>query len=137
MTVQAWFTLGLFVVVLVAIAYPLAIYVARIADPAAIGGPVGKFERILYRASGVDSEKEMPWTQYAIALLLFNALGVVVVFAVQRLQLWLPFNPQAFANVSPDSSFNSAVSFVTNTNWYRSRFRFNSWLRAALGAGNR
>jgi len=117
MTAQAWSTLGLFVVVLVGIAYPLAIYIARIADSAAIGGLVGKFERILYRASGVDPEKEMPWTQYAIALLLFNALGAVVVFAVQRLQLWLPFNPQAFANVSPDSSFDSAVSFVTNTNW--------------------
>src|SRR6204780_1944497 len=59
----------------------------------------------------------MSWTQYAIALLLFNALGALVVFAVQRLQFWLPLNPQAFVNVSPDSSFNSAVSFATNTNW--------------------
>jgi len=59
----------------------------------------------------------MPWTQYAIALVAFNVLGVVVVYAVQRLQFWLPLNPQGMANVSADSAFNTAVSFVTNTNW--------------------
>jgi K+-transporting ATPase ATPase A chain len=117
MTGQAWFTIGLFLVVLIAIAYPLAIYVARIAGAAAIRGVVGSVERFLYRVAGVDPNKDMSWTQYAIALLLFNALGALVVFAVQRLQFWLPLNPQAFVNVSPDSSFNSAVSFVTNTNW--------------------
>jgi K+-transporting ATPase ATPase A chain len=117
MTAQAWFTIGLFMVVLIAIAYPLAIYVARIADAAAIRGVAGSVERFLYRAAGVDPQKDMSWTQYAIALLLFNALGALVVFAVQRLQFWLPLNPQAFVNVSPDSSFNSAVSFATNTNW--------------------
>jgi potassium-transporting ATPase potassium-binding subunit len=117
MTAQAWFTIGLFLVVLIAIAYPLAIYIARIADTAAIRGVAGGVERLLYRAAGVDPQKDMSWTQYAIALLLFNALGALVVFAVQRLQFWLPLNPQAFVNVSPDSSFNSAVSFATNTNW--------------------
>jgi K+-transporting ATPase ATPase A chain len=117
MTAQAWLTIGLFVIVLITIAYPLAIYIARIADAAAIRGVAGSVERLLYRAAGVDSRKDMPWTQYAIALLLFNALGALVVFAIQRLQFWLPLNPQAFVNVSPDSSFNSAVSFVTNTNW--------------------
>jgi potassium-transporting ATPase potassium-binding subunit len=117
MTAQAWLTIGLFLLVLIAIAYPLAIYVARIADVAAIRGVAGTVERFLYRLAGVDPEKDMSWTQYAIALLLFNALGALVVFAVQRLQFWLPLNPQAFVNVSPDSSFNSAVSFVTNTNW--------------------
>jgi potassium-transporting ATPase potassium-binding subunit len=119
MTAQAWLTIGLFMMVLIAIAYPLAIYVARIADAdaAAIRGVAGTLERFLYRVAGVDPQKDMSWTQYAIALLLFNALGALVVFAVQRLQFWLPLNPQAFVNVSPDSSFNSAVSFVTNTNW--------------------
>src|SRR5882757_863359 len=116
-TARPWLTIGLFVIVLIAIAYPLAIYIARIADGAAIRGVAGSVERLLYRAAGVDPDKDMPWTQYAIALLLFNALGVLVVFAIQRLQFWLPLNPQAFVNVSPDSSFNSAVSFVTNTNW--------------------
>jgi len=77
----------------------------------------GRFEGLLYRLCGVDPAAEMPWKQYAIALLLFNVLGAVIVYALQRLQLFLPLNPQKLAAVSPDSSFNTAVSFITNTNW--------------------
>ena len=77
----------------------------------------GSVERLLYRLCGVRSHEEMSWQQYAVALLLFNVLGAVVVYALQRLQQYLPLNPQKFAAVSPDSSFNTAVSFVTNTNW--------------------
>jgi potassium-transporting ATPase potassium-binding subunit len=117
MTGQAWFTLALFLGVLVALAYPLAIYLARIADAKPIRGICGKVERLIYRASGTDAAQDMPWTRYAVALLLFNALGVVVVYLVQRLQVWLPLNPQTLANVTPDSAFDTAVSFVTNTNW--------------------
>jgi K+-transporting ATPase ATPase A chain len=117
MTAQALLTIGFFVVVLIAAAYPLAIFVTRIADVSPIRGVVGAVERFLYRLSGVDPQQDMSWTRYAVALLLFNALGALVVFALQRLQFWLPLNPQAFVNVSPDSSFNTAVSFVTNTNW--------------------
>ena len=117
MTAQALLTIGFFVVVLIAAAYPLAIFVTRIADVSPIRGVAGAVERFLYRLSGVDPQQDMPWTRYAVALLLFNALGALVVFALQRLQFWLPLNPQAFVNVSPDSSFNTAVSFVTNTNW--------------------
>ena len=76
-----------------------------------------RFEALLYRLSGIDPGQEMPWTQYAIALLLFNVLGAFIVFGLQRLQLLLPLNPQKFAAVSPDSSFNTAVSFITNTHW--------------------
>ena len=76
-----------------------------------------RFEALLYRLSGIDPGEEMPWTPYAIALLLFNVLGAFVVYGLQRLQLFLPLNPQKFAAVSPDSSFNTAVSFITNTNW--------------------
>jgi K+-transporting ATPase ATPase A chain len=117
MSAQALLTIGFFVAVLIAAAYPLAIYIARIADVSAIRGLFGSGERFLYRLAGVDPQQDMSWTRYAAALLLFNVLGALVVFAVQRLQLWLPLNPQAFANVSPDSAFNTAVSFVTNTNW--------------------
>jgi K+-transporting ATPase ATPase A chain len=117
MSTQAWSTLLLFLGVLAAVSYPLAIYLTRIADPAPIRGIVGKLERIIYRAAGVDTAKDMPWTRYAMALLLFNALGVAVVYLTQRLQVWLPLNPQALANVTPDSAFDTAVSFVTNTNW--------------------
>ena len=77
----------------------------------------GRVEGLLYRLCGVDSAEEMSWTQYAIALLLFNVLGAVVVYGLQRLQIFFPLNPQKFAAVSPDSSFNTAISFITNTNW--------------------
>jgi len=70
MSSQAWFTLILFLGVLAALSYPLAIYLARIGDPAPIGGIVGKLERIIYRAAGVDAAQDMPWTRYAVALLL-------------------------------------------------------------------
>jgi K+-transporting ATPase ATPase A chain len=117
MSGQGWFTLILYLAVLVALGFPLAIYMARIANTAPIGGLFGKIERALYRAAAVDPAQDMPWTKYAVAVLLFNALGVLVVYAVQRLQLWLPWNPQSLANVAADSAFNTAVSFVTNTNW--------------------
>jgi len=76
-----------------------------------------RVEGFLYRLCGVDSREEMSWSRYAIAMLIFNVLGALIVYSLQRLQLWLPLNPQKFAAVSPDSSFNTAVSFVTNTNW--------------------
>jgi len=76
-----------------------------------------RFEALLYRLSGIDPGEEMPWIRYAIALLLFNVLGAIVVYGLQRLQLFLPLNPQKFAAVTPDSSFNTAISFITNTNW--------------------
>jgi potassium-transporting ATPase potassium-binding subunit len=114
---QAWSTLALYLAVLAALSYPLSIYMARIANAAPIGGIIGKFERAIYRASAVDAAQDMPWTKYAVAVLLFNAMGVVVVYAAQRLQVWLPWNPQSVTNVAADSAFNTAVSFVTNTNW--------------------
>jgi potassium-transporting ATPase potassium-binding subunit len=117
MSGQAWFSLILFLAVLIALAYPLGIYMARIANAAPIGGVIGRLERLIYRAAGVDSGRDMPWTRYAVSVLLFNALGVVVVYLSQRLQLWLPWNPQGMANVTADSAFDTAVSFVTNTNW--------------------
>ncbi len=79
-----------------------------------VGGPV---EQVVYRLCRVDAREEMGWQSYALAVLLFNVLGAVVVYALLRLQQYLPLNPQRFAAVSPDSSFNTAVSFVTNTDW--------------------
>jgi K+-transporting ATPase ATPase A chain len=117
MTAQAWTMLVLFLTVLLALAYPLAAWLARLASPEPLAGPVGRLERLLYRAAGVDPADDMPWTRYAIALLSFNALGVVVVYVIQRLQASLPLNPQAFGAVTADSAFDTALSFVTNTNW--------------------
>ncbi|HTK97640.1 MAG TPA: potassium-transporting ATPase subunit KdpA, partial [Pseudomonadales bacterium] len=79
-----------------------------------LGAP---FERLLYRLCGIDQSKEMRWTEYSVAVLMFALVSVVAAYAVQRLQGQLPLNPQKFAAVSPDLSFNTAVSFLTNTNW--------------------
>ena len=115
---HAWLLLGLFLLVLFALIKPLGIYIADIMEgrsPALrFGGPI---ESMIYRLSGVHKENEMGWLNYALAILLFNGLGVITVFILQRLQFWLPLNPQQMVNVSPDSAFNTAVSFVTNTNW--------------------
>jgi K+-transporting ATPase ATPase A chain len=103
-----------FLVVLMALAWPLAKWIH-----AAMEGRVAwllRVERPLLRVAGVD-DAEQGWLRYALGLLLFNALGVVAVYALQRLQAHLPLNPQGFAAVAPDSAFNTAVSFVTNTNW--------------------
>jgi K+-transporting ATPase ATPase A chain len=100
-------------------ARPLGIYIADVME----GRPnlalrLGAgLEARLYRLCGVDALAQMTWPQYAIALLLFNVLGAASVYALQRLQFWLPLNPQHFTAVSADSSFNTAVSFITNTNW--------------------
>jgi K+-transporting ATPase ATPase A chain len=111
--------IAVFFGVVLACVNPLGIYIANVMEgkpifPLLVGA---SFEDVLYRGCGVDAKSEMNWKQYAIALLLFNALGVLVVYALQRLQVWLPFNPQGMANVTADSSFNTAISFVTNTNW--------------------
>ena len=76
-----------------------------------------RLETLIYRICGIEVNQRMGWAQYAIALLVFDALGAAMVYGLQRLQFWLPFNPQHMTAVSPDSSFNTAVSFVTNTNW--------------------
>ena len=98
---------------------PFGLYMANVMEgrpiwPLRVGA---RFERFIYRLCGIDPDTQMGWKKYAIALLIFNTLGVIFVYALQRLQAWLPLNPQQFANVSADSSFNTAVSFVTNTNW--------------------
>jgi len=118
MTTHAWLLLGAYLAILLLVAKPLGIYIANVMEGRGLalrlGGPI---ESLLYRLGGVRRDEEMGWLKYALAILLFNALGALAVYALQRLQLWLPLNPQAMANVSPDSSFNTAVSFVTNTNW--------------------
>ena len=113
------FQIALFLGVLLATAKPMGDYMLRVYEgrlPAFIRW-LEPVENFLYRLCGVDSKQQMRWTQYAIALLWFSLLGALAVYAMQRLQGLLPLNPQAFGSVSPDSSFNTALSFVTNTNW--------------------
>lgn len=120
MTGQSILLMLVFFVVLLSLAYPLGKLISQVADEKAkVSGLqcLGFLERGLFKLAGIKSEQEMTWKGYAIALLVFNAFGTLMVYLVQRLQFWLPFNPQGLPNVSPDSSFNTAVSFVSNTNW--------------------
>jgi K+-transporting ATPase ATPase A chain len=116
---MGWFQLVLYVVVLAALAKPLGVYMARVYEgrPCGLDRLLGPLERLLYRLCGVDPNVETGWKGYALALLAFNLVGLFAVYAVQRLQGWLPLNPDRLGAVSPDSSFNTAVSFATNTNW--------------------
>jgi K+-transporting ATPase ATPase A chain len=114
-TGHSWLLLAAYSVVLLALVIPTGRYVADVVE-----GRFGWLSRIeggLYRLCGIEAGRDMGWLQYALAILLFNGLGVIAVYAIQRVQLWLPLNPQALPNLSPDSSFNTAISFVTNTNW--------------------
>ncbi|HEX4986558.1 MAG TPA: potassium-transporting ATPase subunit KdpA [Burkholderiales bacterium] len=119
MTANGYLQLAFFIAVLLLLAKPLGVYMARIYEgrPAILNRIGAPFERLVYRVCGVDPEQEMRWTGYAIAVLWFSLAGFLAVYALQRLQAWLPLNPQGMAAVSPDSSFNTAISFVTNTNW--------------------
>jgi K+-transporting ATPase ATPase A chain len=119
MTPSSWFQLIFYIVVLLVLAKPLGTFMANVyegkhtfLDP--VLAPV---ERLTYRLSGVHAEQEMNWKMYALTVMLFNVLGLLVVYGLQRLQAFLPLNPQNFAAVTPDSSWNTAVSFATNTNW--------------------
>jgi len=119
MSINGLLQIALFLGVLVALAKPLGWYMARVYEgklPAFVRW-ISPIENIFYRLCGVDSKDEMRWTRYALAMLWFALLGVLAVYAMQRLQGILPLNPQGFGAVSPDSAFNTAISFLTNTNW--------------------
>jgi len=110
---------GIYLAALLLLAWPLGLFMARVyqGERTFLHPVLGWLERLTYRVSGVDPAHEMRWTQYAVAVLLFNLVGFFAVYSLQRLQAFLPLNPSAMAAVSPDSSFNTAVSFATNTNW--------------------
>jgi K+-transporting ATPase ATPase A chain len=119
MTGQGLLQLALYLAVLLALAWPLGIYMARVFDGPAtpLDRVLGPLERGIYRICGVQAQEPMGWKRYAIAMLAFQLLGLLAVYALQRLQGWLPLNPQGFGAVDPDSAFNTAASFATNTNW--------------------
>jgi potassium-transporting ATPase potassium-binding subunit len=118
-TVQGWFLIVLFTLIIVLITKPMGAWLFRLME----GGrtwlhpAMGPVERGFYRLAGVDPKQDQSWRQYAVAMLLFNGLGILLLYALQRLQGVLPLNPQGFAGVTPHLAFNTAVSFVTNTNW--------------------
>ncbi|MCX5716426.1 MAG: potassium-transporting ATPase subunit KdpA, partial [Candidatus Omnitrophica bacterium] len=109
----------IFLTALLLLVKPLGIYMARIYEgkPAGINVWFGWLERLVYRLSGVHPEQGMSWKTYAIAMMLFNMLGIAVVYILQRVQAHLFLNPMSMPAVNPDLAFNTAVSFATNTNW--------------------
>lgn len=111
--------LAVFLLVLLLLGYPLGLFMARVADSAAVPGMrwMGKVEALLYRAAGDGSTAAQGWKAYALALVAFNGIGALAVYALQRVQGRLPLNPEGMPDVGADSSFNTAVSFVANTNW--------------------
>jgi potassium-transporting ATPase potassium-binding subunit len=119
MSGNGWLQIAFYFGVLLALAKPLGAYMARVYEgrPCGLERVLGPIERLIYRLSGVRPDEEMDWKVYAISMLLFSAVGFVFLYALQRLQGMLPWNPQDLGAVTPDSSFNTATSFVTNTNW--------------------
>ncbi|HYS11291.1 MAG TPA: potassium-transporting ATPase subunit KdpA [Myxococcales bacterium] len=119
MTAIGWLQIALFLAVVLAITKPLGAYMFRVfeGDRRPLPRFFGRAERALYRLCGVDAYKEQTWAVYAFSLLAFSCLGVLVTYAIQRLQQALPFNPQKLPAVEPALAFNTAVSFTTNTNW--------------------
>ena len=119
MTSGAFVQFGIYLALLLLWVKPLGAYMARVyqGQRTLLGRVLGPLERLIYRAAGIHPEEEMGWKAYAGAVLLFSALGLLVVFAMQEIQPLLPLNPQHLGPVAPDSAFNTAVSFATNTNW--------------------
>jgi potassium-transporting ATPase potassium-binding subunit len=118
MSLNGWLQLLVFVGVLLLLVKPLGLYMAHVFDGTSrLTRWCAPFERLLYRLCGIDPDAPMGWKQYAVALLVFNTLGGLLLYALQRLQSHLPWNPQQLSAVSADSSFNTAVSYISNTNW--------------------
>ena len=119
MTINGWLQIAVYCLLILAVTKPLGLYMTAVFEGqrtflSPILGPV---ERGFYRLAGVDPKREQHWTTYTVAMLVFNALGFLAVYAIQRLQGVLPLNPAEMGAVSPDLAFNTAVSFATNTNW--------------------
>jgi K+-transporting ATPase ATPase A chain len=119
MTANGWFQIGIFFVLILLVARPLGIYMANVFERRKtwLDPVLGPIERGIYKLTGVDADVEMRWTEYAVAMLLFSVASMLILYLIERLQLWLPWNPQHLANVPAALAFNTAASFSTNTNW--------------------
>src|SRR5215472_9623491 len=120
MTANGWFQILLFFVLVLLVTKPLGIFMTRVfnREPTFMDPILRPIERLLYRVTGVDEEHEMRWTDYAISMLLFSLVSMIVLYLMERLQGYLPFNPQRLGAVNPPVlAFNTAASFTTNTNW--------------------
>src|SRR6266404_4443562 len=120
MTANGWLQIAVFFLLVLAITKPLGIFMAKVfnGERTFLDPVLRPVERLVYRLTGVDEHREMPWTEYAIAMLLFSTVSMLLLYLIQRVQLYLPFNPQKLGAVSPAHlAFNTAASFTTNTNW--------------------
>ena len=119
MTTNGWFQIAFFLLVIFLITKPLGIYMTRVfnREKTFLDPVMRPLEKLLYRLTGVDDKHEMRWTEYAVAMLLFSVVSMILLYAMQRLQYWLPWNPQRLVGVEQGAAFNTAASFTTNTNW--------------------
>src|SRR5260370_24381886 len=119
MTVNGWLQIAVFLLAILAITPLVGRFMTRVfnRERTWLDPVLRPLERLIYRLTGVDETREMRWTEYAMAMLLFRVVPMVVLYLLQRLQHLLPSNPQAFGAVAPDLAFNTAASFTTNTNW--------------------
>jgi len=118
-TVNGWIQIGVFLAAVFAATPPLGRFMTRVfnRENTWLDPILRPLERLIYRAARVDESREMRWTEYAASMLLFSCVSMLALYLLQRVQLWLPWNPQGLANVPPDLAFNTAASFTTNTNW--------------------
>jgi potassium-transporting ATPase potassium-binding subunit len=119
MTGFGWFQIFLFCVALLVVTKPMGVYLYRVFERKGtfLDFVLRPIERLIYRVCGVDENKEMRWLEYGTAMLLYSGASLLLLYLFERVQLWLPWNPQKLANVAPDLAWNTAVSFTTNTNW--------------------
>ncbi len=119
MTVNGWLQIGIYCLAVFAVTAPLGRFMARVfgRESTWLDPVLRPVERLIYRFTGVDERHEMRWTEYAIAMVTFSVVSMLVLYWLQRLQAWLPLNPQQLGAVPPDLAFNTAASFTTNTNW--------------------
>jgi len=119
MTANGWLQIAVYFVVLLAITKPLGVFMARVfsRERTFLDPVVRPLERLIYRLTGVDEDYEMRWTEYAFGMLLFSGMSMLVLYLFERVQQWLPLNPQKFGAVTQALAFNTAASFTTNTNW--------------------
>ncbi|HYA61921.1 MAG TPA: potassium-transporting ATPase subunit KdpA, partial [Candidatus Sulfotelmatobacter sp.] len=119
MTGFGWFQIFLYFVAVLLVTKPMGVYLYRVFEKKGtfLDFALRPIERLVYRTCGIDAEKEMGWKEYGVAMLLFSGVSLVLLYLFERVQLFLPWNPQKLANVAPDLAWNTAVSFTTNTNW--------------------
>jgi len=119
MNLYSWFQLIFYILALLTLAKPVGSFMAKVyqGEHTFLDRVLDPVERVIYRISGIKPEEEMNWKVYAVAAMMFNFLGLLVVYGLQRFQILLPLNPQGFGAITPDSSWNTAVSFASNTNW--------------------